>query len=78
LHAITRGPAEIIGVGDRLGSIQSGRSATFFLCEGDPLEIANQPLRAWIDGREIDLGDRQKRLYDKYREKYRQKGIIDG
>ena len=78
LHAITRGPAEIIGVGDRLGSIQSGRSATFFLCEGDPLEIANQPLRAWIDGREIDLGDRQKRLYGKYREKYRQKGIIDG
>lgn len=78
LHAITRGPAEIIGVGDRLGSIESGRSATFFLCEGDPLEVVNQPMRAWIDGREIDLGDRQKRLYGKYREKYRQKGIIDG
>lgn len=78
LHAITRGPAEIIGVGDRLGSIQSGHSATFFLCEGDPLEVFNQPMRAWIDGREIDLGDRQKRLYGKYREKYRQKGIIDG
>ncbi|MCP4497358.1 MAG: hypothetical protein GY825_11335 [Phycisphaeraceae bacterium] len=46
--------------------------------EGDPLEVVNQPMRAWIDGREIDLGDRQKRLYGKYREKYRQKGIIDG
>ena len=78
LHAITRGPAEIIGVGDRLGSIQSGHSATFFLCEGDPLEVVNQPMRAWIDGRELDLGDRQKRLYRKYQEKYRQKGIIDG
>lgn len=78
LRAITRGPAEIIGVGDRLGSLESGHSATFFLCEGDPLETANEPMRAWIDGREIDLGDRQKRLHEKYREKYRRLGAIDG
>ena len=78
LHAITRGPAEIIGVVDRLGSLEQGHSATFFLCDGDPLDIANPPMRAWIDGREIDLGDRQKRLYSKYQEKYRQKGLIDG
>lgn len=78
LRAITRGPAEIIGVGDRLGSLDLGRSATFFLCEGDPLETANSPLRAWIDGREIDLGDRHKRLHEKYREKYRRLGAIDG
>jgi len=71
LRAITRSPAEIIGVGDRLGSLDTGHSATFFLCEGDPLETASQPLRAWIDGREIDLGDRHKRLHDKYRVKYR-------
>ncbi len=74
LRSITRSPAEIIGVGDRLGSLEPGRSATFFLCEGDPLETANQPLRAWIDGREIDLGDRQKMLHEKYREKYRRLG----
>lgn len=78
LRAITRSPAEIIGVGDRLGSLESGRSATFFLCEGDPLQVSNLPLRAWIDGREIDLGDRQKRLHEKYREKYRQSGQLDG
>jgi cytosine/adenosine deaminase-related metal-dependent hydrolase len=74
LRAITRSPAEIIGVGDRLGSLDAGRSATFFLCDGDPLETASQPLRAWIDGRELDLGDRQKRLHEKYREKYRRLG----
>ena len=78
LHAVTRGPAEIIGVGDRLGSLEPGRSATFFLCEGDPLEVVNPPLRAWIDGREIDLGDRQKRLHEKYREKYRRSGLLGG
>ena len=30
----------------------------------------------FIDGRQIDLGNRQKALYAKYREKYRQLGII--
>ena len=78
LRSITRSPAEIIGVGDRLGSLESGRSATFFLCEGDPLQVSTLPLRAWIDGREIDLGDRQKRLHEKYREKYRRSGQLDG
>ena len=28
--------------------------------------------------REIDLGDRQKRLHEKYREKYRRSGQLDG
>ena len=78
LRAITKSPAEIIGLGDRLGSLETGHSATFFLCEGDPLEVSTLPLRAWIDGREIDLGDRQKRLHEKYREKYRRSGKIDG
>ena len=32
---------------------------------------------AFIDGRRIDLGNRQKSLYEKYREKYRQLGLLD-
>ncbi len=77
LRSITRSPAEILGVGDRLGSLEPGRSATFFVCEGDPLEMASVPLRAWIDGREIDLGNRQSRMLEKYREKYRRAGLVD-
>ena len=77
LRAITRSPAEIIGAGERLGSIEEGRSATFFLCTGDPLEMASPPMSAWIDGRQIDLGDRQKRFFEKYREKYRQRDLIE-
>ena len=34
-------------------------------------------ISAFIDGREIDLGTRQKALYEKYREKYRQLGILE-
>ena len=77
LRAITRSPAEILGVDGRLGSIEKGRSATFFLCEGDPLEMSSPPVAAWIDGRGIDLGDRQKRFFEKYQEKYRQRKLID-
>lgn len=77
LRSITRGPAEILGVGDRIGSLTPGRSATFFICDGDPLEMNAIPLRAWIDGREIDLGSRQRRMLEKYREKYRRTGQIE-
>ena len=64
-------------MGERLDTIEEGRSATFFVCTGDPLEMASPPMSAWIDGRMIDLGDRQKRFFNKYREKYRQRDLIE-
>ena len=70
LRSITLYPAQILGVADRYGSLAEGRSATLFLSDGDALEPASNVLRAWIDGREIDLSSRQTRLYDKYRQKY--------
>ena len=70
LRAITLTPARILGVDDRYGSIGNGLSATMFLAEGDALEPATRVTRAWIDGREIDLGSRHTQLYDKYRQKY--------
>ena len=44
---------------------------------GDPLEITTDTLLAFIDGRRIDLGNRQKSLYAKYQEKYRQLGMLE-
>jgi imidazolonepropionase-like amidohydrolase len=67
LDAVTRIPAQLLGVGDRLGSIEAGKDATFFLCNGDILDGRTKVLRAWIDGVEVDLQNRQRRLYDKYR-----------
>ncbi len=75
LTAITRSPAELCGIGDRYGSLAPGKSATLFLSTGDPLEITSDVVLAFIDGRTIDLGSRQKRLLEKYSEKYRQLGI---
>ncbi|MFM9958239.1 MAG: amidohydrolase family protein [Phycisphaerales bacterium] len=71
--AITLSPARILGVGDRYGSIEKGKSATIFLSDGDPLEMTTSITGAWIDGREIDLRNKQTELDAKYREKYRQR-----
>ena len=76
LRAITIGAAEIIGLGETHGSIEVGKAATLIVTTGDPLQITTDTRMAFIDGRRIDLGNRHKSLYGKYREKYRQQGKI--
>ncbi|MHC5114327.1 MAG: amidohydrolase family protein [Planctomycetota bacterium] len=77
LKAVTQFPAEILGVGDRLGTLDPGKNATLIVTTGDPLEITTDTLMAFIDGRRVDLGNRQKSMEAKYREKYRQLGLVD-
>lgn len=72
LKAITLYPAQILGVDDRLGSLEPGKDATLIVTDGDPLEIATHVERAFVQGREIDLSTRHTVLYEKYREKLRQ------
>jgi imidazolonepropionase-like amidohydrolase len=72
LRSITLHAAEVLGVADRLGSLEAGKDATLIVTTGDPLEIATQVTRAFVQGRRVDLSDRQKRLWHKYQEKYRQ------
>jgi imidazolonepropionase-like amidohydrolase len=73
LKAVTLYPAQILGVSDRLGSLETGKSATLIVTNGDPLDLPTQVEAAYIDGRKIDLSNRQTQLRDKYREKYRRK-----
>jgi imidazolonepropionase-like amidohydrolase len=73
LKAVTIYPAQILGVSDRLGSLEKGKAATLILTSGDPLDFPTQVEAAFVDGRKIDLSNRQTRLRDKYREKYRRK-----
>jgi imidazolonepropionase-like amidohydrolase len=72
LKAITVRPAEIFGVADRLGSLEKGKAATLLVADGDILEIATSVTAAYIDGRTVDLTDRHKQLYHKYKKKYEQ------
>jgi imidazolonepropionase-like amidohydrolase len=71
LKAITLYPAQILGVADRVGSLEVGKHATLFVANGDPLDTPTQVEAAWIAGRKVELNDRHKRLYRKYEEKYK-------
>lgn len=71
LKAITLYPAQILGVADRVGSLEPGKDATLFVCDGDPLETPTQVESAYVQGRAVELNDRHKRLWRKYEEKYR-------
>ena len=72
LKSVTQYPAEILGIADRVGSLDVGKDATLFVSDGDPLETETQTTAAWIQGRKVDLSSRHTLLYDKYRIKYRQ------
>ena len=65
--AMTLVPARILGVADRVGSLEPGKDATLFIADGDILDIRSRVVAAWVDGRALDLTDKQKRLYERYR-----------
>lgn len=66
LKAITIVPAEIFGVADKLGSIEQGKSATLFVCSGDPFEPKTQVSQVFIDGWQMPMVSRQTLLYDEF------------
>jgi imidazolonepropionase-like amidohydrolase len=69
LRAITLSPAEIFGVGDRLGSIAPGRDATLVLATGDVLDTRTQVTHVLVDGVVQSLETRHTRLYERYRDR---------
>jgi len=77
LRSITLSAAEILGVSDRIGSLDVGKEASLFIADGDILEIPTRVEQAFIHGTTTDMNDKHKVLYKKYQEKYRQLGIID-
>lgn len=66
LKSVTIVPAQIFGVADKLGSIETGKSATLFVCDGDPFETKTQVQHVFIDGWQIPMVSRQTELYDEF------------
>jgi imidazolonepropionase-like amidohydrolase len=66
LKAVTLYPAQILGIADQLGSLEVGKLANLFVADGDPLEQSTRIERVFIQGREVELSDRQTKLRDKY------------
>lgn len=64
--AITSGPADIFGVGNRLGRLAPNYLADVVIWDGDPLEVRSAPTAVFIEGVEQPLVSRQTRLRDRY------------
>jgi imidazolonepropionase-like amidohydrolase len=67
LKAITLNPAQILGVDDKLGSIEEGKIANLIVTSGDPLEITTQMKYLFIGGKLTSMDNKHLRLYEKYR-----------
>jgi imidazolonepropionase-like amidohydrolase len=78
LRAVTLYPAQILGIDDRVGSLEVGKDATLIVTSGHPLDTLARVEEAYIQGRAIDLNDMHRQLYDKYAEKVRQTTAAGG
>jgi imidazolonepropionase-like amidohydrolase len=67
LRAITLNPARIYGVDSRLGSIETGKDASLAVWTGDPLQTTSTVVALYEKGVSLDLSDRHKRLWERYR-----------
>lgn len=72
MKAVTINAAEMLGVNDRVGSLEVGKQATLLITTGTPLDMTTNIVQAYIQGREIDMNDIQKHFFNKYMEKIRQ------
>ncbi|MFL5741368.1 MAG: amidohydrolase family protein [Flavisolibacter sp.] len=71
LQAITLNAAKVLGVDKQTGSIEVGKDANVIISDGDILDMrTSQVTQAFIQGRNINLDDKQKQLNEKYMKKY--------
>jgi imidazolonepropionase-like amidohydrolase len=69
LRAVTLDAAQILGVGDLLGSLEPGKLADLIVTDGDPLEITTSVHNLFIAGKPVPLESKQTRLYQLYRQR---------
>ncbi len=70
LRAVTLAPAEILGLGSQLGSIEVGKRADLIVTDGDPLQIVTNVERAFIGGVEVSLESKHTRLYEEFKDRH--------
>ncbi len=74
VKGLTLNAAKILGIDKTCGSISENKDATLFISDGDALDMKTNKISfALIQGRSLVLDDKQKALYRKFQEKYKQK-----
>ena len=66
LRAVTLTPAEVMGVGGSVGSLQVGRDANVVVWSGDPFEFSTRAEHVFVQGRTFDTKSRQQQLTERY------------
>ena len=66
LKAVTIYPAQIFGVSDQVGTLETGKVANIIVTNGDPLELTTDVKYLFIKGQRTSLDNRHLRLYEKY------------
>jgi len=64
--AVTQNPADIMGLGDKYGSLEKNKVANIFITDGDPFETKTQVKHLFIRGWKISLESRHTMLYDEF------------
>lgn len=71
LKMITSNSARILGVDGRVGTLETGKDATLFICAGDVFDYRTSILsHAFIRGKLVPLPNKQEELFDRYSRKY--------
>ena len=71
LSSITLNTAKILGIENKVGSLEEGKDATLFISTGDALDMKTNNVEwAFIRGKKLDLSNEQKALFEKYKSKY--------
>jgi imidazolonepropionase-like amidohydrolase len=66
-RALTLNAATILGLGDRMGSLDVGKRADIIVVNDDPMQILATVERMWIGGEEMPLVSKHSRLYEQFR-----------
>lgn len=71
LDAVIKNGAEMLGLDDRIGTIEVGRMANVIVTDGNPLEIQTRVTELFILGRQVSTDNKHQSLYDKHRSRPR-------
>jgi hypothetical protein len=69
LKAVTLYPAQILGVDDKLGSIEVGKMANVVVADGNILDPRTNIKHVFINGRHIPLTSRNTELFDSFKDR---------